>query len=74
MALEGPARLAGDTDKISSGSERDGGRIATGLELSRAAQRLTTFINETIVKGLVPGITVAFRQTLKLWIIDSTLD
>ena len=66
MALDGPARLLGETDKISSGSDRDGGSIATGLEFSRAAHRLATAMNETIVKGDVPGIMVAFRQILKL--------
>ena len=74
MALDGPARLLGETDKILSGSDRDGGRIATGLEFSRAAHLLATLMNDTIVKGEVPGIMVAFRQTLKLFMIDSTFD
>ena len=74
MALDGPARLLGETDKISSGSDRDGGSIATGLEFSRAAHLLATDMNETIVKGDVPGIMLDFRQILKLLIIDSILD
>ena len=74
MALEGPARLFGETDKISSGSHRDGGRIATGLEFSRAAHLLATLMNDTIVKGEVPGTIVAFRQTLKDCMIDSIFD
>ena len=74
MALDGPARLLGETDKISSGSDRDSGSIATGLEFCRDAHLLATAMNETIVKGDVPGIMVAFRQTLKLLIIDSILD
>ena len=74
MVLDGPARLLGETDKIPSGSERDGSRIATGLEFSRAAHLLATAMNETIVKGDVPGIMLAFRQILKLLIIDSIFD
>ena len=65
MALDGPARLLGETDKISSGSDRDGSRIATGREFSRAAHLLARAMNETIVKGDVPGIWLAFRQILK---------
>ena len=56
MALAGPAKLLGETDSISSGSDREGGKIATGLEFNRAAHLLATFVNDNIVKGDVPGI------------------
>ena len=46
MELDGPVRLFGETDRISSMSAREGGRIATGLEFNKAAHLLTTFINE----------------------------
>ena len=74
MALAGPAKLLGETDSISSGSDREGGKIATGREFNRAAHLLATFMNDTIVKGDVPGIIVAFRHVLKLLITDSTFD
>ena len=64
MALDGPVRLLGETDKISSRSDREGGRIATGLEFGNAAHLLATSINETIVRGELPGICVALKHTL----------
>ena len=73
MALDGPERLLGETDKISSGLDRDGGRIATGLEFSRAAHLLGTSMNETIVRGELPGIWVALKHTLNEAMIDSIL-
>ena len=73
MELDGPVRLLGETDKISSGSAREGGKIAIGLEFNKAAHLLTTFINETMVSGLVPGIWQALKQTLKEPIMDSIL-
>ena len=73
MELDGPVRLLGETDRISSGSAREGGKIATGLEFNKAAHLLTTFMNEIIVRGEVPGIWQALKQTLKDLIIDSTL-
>ena len=74
MALADHAKLLGETDSILSGSDREGGKIATGLEFNRAAHLLATFVNDTIVKGDVPGIIVAFRQVLKLFITDSIFD
>ena len=74
MALAGPARLFGETERISSGSAKVGGRSAIGRELSRAAHLLATLTKDTIDKGLVPGSIVAFRQILKLLMTDSILD
>ena len=50
--------------------DREGGKIATGLEFNRAAHLLATFMNDTIVKGDVPGIIIVFRHVLKLFITD----
>ena len=74
MALAGPAKLFGETDRISSGSANEGGKIAIGREFNRAAHLLATFMKDTIVKGDVPGNIVAFRQVLKLLITDSIFD
>ena len=74
MALAGPAKLFGETDRISSGSANEGGRIAIGREFSRAAHLLATFVKDTIDKGDVPGNIVAFRQVLKLLMTDSIFD
>ena len=51
MLLAGPVREYGDTDKISSGSANDGGKIALGLEFKRAAHLLMTMIKVTIIRG-----------------------
>ena len=53
--LLGPVKLLGETDKISSGSDKDGGKIAIGLE---------TMVNDTIVKGEEPDSWAGFKQTL----------
>ena len=74
MALAGPAKLFGETDRISSGSDSEGGKMAIGREFNRAAHLLATFIKDTIVKGDVPGNIVAFRQVLKLLMIDKNFD
>ena len=66
-------RLLGETDGISSGSDRKGGRIATGLEFSKAAQLLTIAMNETIVRGELPGFWQALKKTLIDLIIDFVL-
>ena len=74
MALAGPAKLFGETDRILSGSDSEGGKMAIGREFNRAAHLLATFIKDTIIKGDVPGNIVAFRQVLKLLITDSLFD
>ena len=48
MALAGPAKLFGETDRISSGSANEGGKIAIGREFNRAAHLLATFMKDTI--------------------------
>ena len=73
MLLAGPVRELGDTDKISSGSAKDGGRIAMGREFRRAAHLLMTMIKVTIVRGKAPGSCAALRQTLKDFMMDSIL-
>ena len=73
MELAVPIRELGDTDKISSGSDRDGGRIVMDLEFRRAAHLLMTMIKVTFVRGEAPGSCVAFRQTLNYLIINSIL-
>ena len=70
MALAGPAKLFRETDRISSGSANEGGRIAIEREFSRAAHLLATFVKDTIDRGDVPGNIVAFRQVLKLLMTD----
>ena len=49
--LLGPVKLLGETDKISSGSDKDGGKIAMGLEFNKAAHLMTTMMNDTILRG-----------------------
>ena len=71
--LLGPVRELGDTDKISSGSAKDDGKIAMGLEFNRAAHLLMTMIKVTIVKWEDPESWAAYRQTLNDLIIDSIL-
>ena len=73
VELEGPVSLLGDTDRISSGSAKDCGKIAMGLEFNRAAHLLTTMIKVTIVKGENPGSWAAFKQTFNDLIINSIL-
>ena len=73
VELEGPVRLLGDTDRISSGSANDGGKIAMGLEFNRASHLQTTMIKFTIVKGEDPGSWAAFKQTLNDLKINSIL-
>ena len=73
MELAGPVRELGDTDKISSGSAKDGGRIAIGLEFRRAAHLLMSMIKVTIVRGEAAGSCAAFRQTLKDLMMDLIL-
>ena len=53
--LAGPVRELGDTDKISSGSAKDGGMIAMVLLFRRAAHLLMTVMNVTMLKGEAPG-------------------
>ena len=65
MLLAGPVREAGDTDRISSGSASDGGKIAIGLEISRAAHLLMTMIKVTIDRGELPGSWAALKAVLK---------
>ena len=74
MELDGPVRELGDTDKISSGSANDGGRIAMDLEFKRAAHLLMTMIKVTIVRGEAPGSCVDLRQALNDPINNSILD
>ena len=64
MELLGLVRLLGETDKSSSGSDSDGGRIAIGLKFNIAAHRLITVMNDIIVKDMLPGILEALKQTL----------
>ena len=71
--MEGPFKLLGETDKILSGSAKDGGKNAIGLEFNKAAHLLTTMIKATIVKGEDPGSWAAFKQTLNDLIINSIL-
>ena len=73
MLLAGHVREVGDTDKISSGSASDGGRITMGLEFRKAAHLLMTMIKVTIVRGELPGSCAAFNAVLNEPIILSTL-
>ena len=64
VLLAGPVREAGDTDRISSGSASDGGKIAMGLEFRRAAHLLMTMIKVTIDRGELPGSWAALKAVL----------
>ena len=66
MLLAGPAREGGDTDRSSSGSASDGGKIAIGREFRRAAHLLITMMKVTIDRGEIPGSWAALKAVLKV--------
>ena len=65
MLLAGPVREDGDTDRSSSGSASDGGKITMGRELRRAAHLLITMMKVTIDRGEFPVSWAALKAVLK---------